>query len=402
MSFLPSPDLAPESFSDTTEWDKVRLFQVIAVIDRALELATGHDEFQRRKLAFYAVSTHLIHQYDPFPGLATYGPPGTGKTATLNILKATCYNVVSITAETISDAALRATMKDSDHGTLIIEEADAITDKSLEATLTTRYSKSSADLKKMVRDGDDWHLIEYATFGATIVHRRNLFRDPALLRRVITVQAKRKRGNYIKVDKNTHPEVFQKVHQLLSHLPILPEVTNRWDLEPATFECYKPLVALAEFIEDKAFLDMLSKEMQRASSRLLKEETYLEPQMLVRVIIALVSDTIKDKPSLKRINIENNRIVPALKVEFGALCPLIAMSANQRNRIIEEDLGFEIKSSHGRQRIYLTIPLLIHAAENYGVTDAVFDEWRQALDLDSSPSPEDADFEVDPWETENE
>jgi hypothetical protein len=55
------------------------------------------------------------------------------------------------------------------------------------------------------------------------------------------------------------------------------------------------------------------------------------------------------------------------------------LSANQRNRIIEEDLGFKVGSSHGRSRIYLTIPMLIQKCDEYGVTDELIEDWRKQM-----------------------
>lgn len=144
--------------------------EVVTKMQRAVDIlldllhqATGFDEYQRRKIAYYAVCTNYIRDFDPFPGLAIYGAPGTGKSATLNILKATCGKVVPITGETITDAALRHCMKAADHGSLIIEEADKVTGRDLENTLLTRYSKASADLKKMVSNGKEWRLEASAT-----------------------------------------------------------------------------------------------------------------------------------------------------------------------------------------------------------------------------------------------
>lgn len=328
-----------------------KMRRAIDIVSDALQQSTGYDEYQRRKIAYYAVMPNYIKDFDPFPGLAIYGAPGTGKSATLNILKATCAKVIPITGETITDAALRACMKAADHGSLIIEEADKVTGRDLENTLITRYSKSSADLKKMVSDGKEWRLEASATFGATIVHRRNLFRDPALLRRVITVKTKRKKGNYIQVTKDSHAALFTEYRQQFGYRPQWPEISNDWDAEPAIFECYKPLVALAQLTEDTSFLNDLAKEMQDASSRLIEEETYLELQILLKVLITLASKKVKDNITPKQINIEINKIDPAVREEFGPNCIVFQLNANQRNRILRHDLSFTIKSSHGRQRL---------------------------------------------------
>jgi len=382
-----------------------RLSQAIEIVSCLFEQATGHDAYTRRKLAYYAVSTHYIRDFDPFPGLAIYGAPATGKTATLNILKAACGQVVTITGETTSDAALKACMKEANQGTLIIEEADSVTDRDIENILVTRYTRASADVKKMVSDGKEWRLEASATFGATIVHRRNLLRDPAMLRRVITVQTKRKQGTYLQVTDQTHTETFTQYKRLFGFHPTWPKVTNEWDVQPAILDCYKPLIALAKLIEDSDFLGELVKEMTGASSRLIEEENYLDPQVLLKVLITLVSNKIKTNVTTSRINIEVNKIEPAIRDEFGVSCPTLKLSANQRNRILREDLGFPIRSSHGRNRLYLDIPQLIKVCEDNAVEDDVLDEWKKALGINNgNPVPAEeatpSDEQGNSWEPE--
>ncbi|MDD5704198.1 MAG: hypothetical protein PHU23_19360, partial [Dehalococcoidales bacterium] len=293
--------------------------------------------------------------------------------------------------------------------TLIIEEADSITDREIESILITRYSKASADVKKMVSDGKEWKLEASATFGATVVHRRNLFRDPAMLRRVITVQTKRRKGNFTQVTKDTHAALFQEYHRQFGYRPQWSDVSNDWDIEPAILDCYKPVIALVKAAEDTAFLDALITEMRSASSRLIEEENYLDPQVLLKAIIGLVSNKIKENVTFKRINIEINKIDPAVRTEFGINCPILKLGANQRNRILREDLGFEIKSAGGRNRLYLNIPQLIKACEGNAVEDDCLGEWKVALGIVEGDSPfvssdndTDGEYTEDAWQTEEE
>jgi hypothetical protein len=298
-------------------------------------------------------------------------------------------------------------MKEANYGTLIIEEADSVTDREIESILITRYSKASADSKKMVSEGKDWNLQASPTFGATIVHRRNLFRDPAMLRRVITVQTKRKKGiSFIQVTKDTHAALFAEYRRQFGFRITWPDVSNEWGLEQAIFDCYKPLITLAKLTGDAAFLDSLVSEMRHASDRLVNEESYLEVQVLLKALIHLVDEKVKGNVTANRINIEINKIDPAIREEFGANCPVLKLSANQRNRILREDLGFVIRSSHGRNRLYLDIPQLIKACEDNAVEDDLLAEWKTTLSSElGSEEPaatEDTSSEEnsDPWETE--
>lgn len=383
------PQPAWELETDITKYDDFhrdcvsRIQQALRIAELTLEISTGHGEYERRKIGYYAVATYFTREFDPFPGMVIYGPPSTGKTMTLNVLKGTCYHSVSVTGETITPAALKACMSQSKNGTLIIEEADSMTGRDLEETLITRYSTASADNKKMVPEGKAWKLADYATFGATVAHRRNLFRDPAMLRRVITVKTRRTKGDFTQVTTKSHEALFRNFHKLMGHHPQLPQVRNQWDIEPGVFDCYKPLIALVVFIEDWNFLNGLISEMKDASSHLREEETYLEPQMLLKALIALAAGKVNDKPTTKLINIEVRLIDSILRDEFTSTCPVFQLSANQRNRIIRENLGFQVKSSHGRMRVYFTIPQLIHVCRELNIDDECLEEWEKALSQDS-------------------
>jgi hypothetical protein len=370
---------------ETKQEARTKLNQAIKLASAAFNLATGFSEYERKKLAAYAIMTHYIKDFDPFPQLAIAGTPGTGKSSALNILKGICYKVVSVTGETITDAALRAAMKEAEYGTLIIEEADNATERSLENTLVTRYSRASASNTKMVSDGQNWVLEKQGTFGATIFHRRNLFRDPALLRRLIVLRTRRKKGNYISVTPESHPELFRYFRQQLGFRPTWPEVNNSNDVEQAILDCYRPLLALAALIEDQMLMGELEKEMLEASNRLVEEEGYLEAQVLLKALITLSAEKVRDNVTEKLINIEVSRIDPVIKNEYGFSCPVLKLSANQRNRIIREDLGFPIRSSHGRNRVYLSIPMLIEVCEANGVEDDCLTQWKVALGMIKEP-----------------
>lgn len=125
--------------------------------------------------------------------------------------------------------------------------------------------------------------------------------------------------------------------------------------------------------------------------------------MLLRALISLASNAVGDKITPNRINIEINKINPALKNEFGPNCSIFQLSPNQRNRILRDDLGFTVKSSHGRQRIYLTIPQLIKACEENNIQDDCFEGWKEMLGISNSGHHSETGTEEahrTDWETE--
>jgi len=353
------------------------IINIINAGELLLENSTGHNEYETKKIIYYSIATYFIDKFDFFPMLVPYGPPSTGKTATLIILRGLCWHPVFISAEAITEAALKASMADANRGTLFIEEGDKISTKELEGLLITRCYQSSAIVKKMVPAGKAWELEEHAAFGATIIHRRNLFKDPALLRRSIPVKTKRQKKKYRPVPSACEKALL-RLRKKLKVIPTLPVIESSWEIEPGVFDCYKPVLSIASYVKDYDFIGKLVKEMQSASDRLREEEAYLEAPCLLKAIFALVSEKV-EKFTIDRISIEIRGIKQKLFEEFNSNSPASQLSANQRNRIIREDLGFEIRSSHGRNRIYLTIPQLIKKCEEYGIEDDVLGEWKSCM-----------------------
>jgi hypothetical protein len=371
MSGLATFDIpAPENQAIA---EGIRTF--IREVEEVLDKTTGHNDYDKHKIAYYIAATYHTPQCDAFPCLATFGPPSSGKSATLSIVKARCFKPILITSNSITPAALKNAMTEANNGTLIIEEADGISTRHLEDLLISRYLRDSATVKKMESSGKDWKGQTYSSFGATILHRRNLFRDLALLRRTIKVRTKRLRKEFIPVKLALGNLPFIPPTPIAS----LPEIQNKWDIEPGIFDCYRPLLSIAWYLQDKTFINQLADEMANESQQLLKEENYLEAPTILNALINLVVDKLKDVPNSKRIGIPISDINKVIREEYGSDCPTLMLSANQRNRIIEEDLGFPIKSANGRVRVYLDIPFLMQRCEQYNVTDEVFAVWRESL-----------------------
>jgi hypothetical protein len=362
----PSPILGDDNLS-----------QAIRLGERVLELSTGHDPYQRRKIVLYAVATQYVEQTEQFPVLLVYGSPSTGKTQTLNFLKGTCYRVAELTAQTVSEAAFRARMNRSDNGTLVIEEADVMDKKDLDGLLNTRPMRATATFIKMVYVNGGWEERIYNTYGATIVHRRIPFENAALMRRIIVITTVSRKGDYIKFRRDHR--LFTMIREKLVDLPALPPVENIWGIEPGIFDCYLPIVAVAVLINDQWFLSRLVSEMRLASQDLRMDESFLEYQTLLRGLIRVVYEKYGDKTSSRRMNIDVTEIAPAIIRIDGPESKAALLKAGQRNRILTRNFGFSVEPFGGANRVCFFQAQLIAVCDKHGVKDEVLEIWRAKL-----------------------
>jgi len=161
----------------------------------------------------------------------------------------------------------------------------------------------------------------------------------------------------------------------------LPTVENTFGVEPGVFDCYSPIIRFARYFGDEAFLNRLVEEMKQESAQLKEEESYLEGPTLLKALIRLAAEKVKDTPTAARIGIPVSEINKAIREEFGSDCPTLLLSANHRNRILKEDYKFQIKSANGRNRVYFTLPMLMSVCIENNITDDVFAIWKKKLNM---------------------
>ncbi len=378
------PDWNPES---RVLPEYAGLAQAVEEIDRVLRLCTGLNDFERKLIGYYAVATYYIDQYSVFPGLMLYGDTSTGKSQVLDVLGTVCRKVSRLTEKTSTEAALRAAMKESNKGTLILEEAGEFRIEDIEGVLVTRYSKSAAQTAKMVMVGDTHELERAATYGATIIHRQFSVRKPMLQRRLISIHAlRRKRAEPFakffelnEKDDGIDLETFiKKIQSLLSALPEVPRVRAQWEgVESGILDSYMPIIAVASVLEDQLFIGEIVREVRDKSEELREDESSLEQPTILRTIILLVVDRYSEAWIPAKLNVDVSDIEPTIRKEYGNSHPALLLSHVQRNRIIRDDFGFKIGSAGGKVRVYLTLGMLVKACDRYGVQDSQIEVWRK-------------------------
>ena len=152
-----------------------------------IQSTTGLDGNDSRTVAYFSIATHALPNLEKFPLLAIYGPTSTGKTTLLLIIKQLSYQAVKINGN-----ETKAVLRDKflSETTAWIDEADAIP----EELLVNRYSRDSAEIVVNRSTQRGWSQETINLFGATALHRRTPFKDPAILSRSITVNSRHKDG----------------------------------------------------------------------------------------------------------------------------------------------------------------------------------------------------------------
>ena len=152
-----------------------------------IQSTTGLDGNDSRTVVYFAIATHALPNLEKFPLLAIYGPTSTGKTTLLLIIKQLSYE-----AAMIDGKATKAVLRDELRAakTALIDEADDI----YEEWMVNRYSKDSAKIEVNRPQQGGWSRDTINMFGATALHRRTPFRDPAILGRSLTVSTRPKEG----------------------------------------------------------------------------------------------------------------------------------------------------------------------------------------------------------------
>jgi energy-coupling factor transporter ATP-binding protein EcfA2 len=154
---------------------------------KLIQSTTGLDGNDSRTAVYFAIATHALPNLRKFPILAIYGPTGTGKTTLLLIIEQLSREAVKIDGK-----ATKAVLRDSlrVETTALIEEAD----DTHEEWMVNRYSKDSDAIEVNRPKQGGWSRDTINVFGATALHRRTPFRDPAILSRSITVNSRHKAG----------------------------------------------------------------------------------------------------------------------------------------------------------------------------------------------------------------
>jgi hypothetical protein len=350
---------------------KDRLTKAAALMDKILEKATALDQLFRKIVIYYTLATHCIEHVSTFPMLVLMGPMGTGKSQTQLVVKAFAYRARDFSLRGRTLPTIRDCLGECQDGTAIIEESDRAWKDSerFEAMLSDRYQRATAQASLKEKAGDNYETTEVIYFGATVLHRRMPFGDPALDGRSVFVHFKANHNKTYVQYSETDPLVIEgrKLIKDLTFLP--PQVAPLPGVAGRVFDTHKLLLSTAQMCGDEQFIDSVSEQLQLETDQL-KEAQSVEPAgMVLQALIECLSTG--GKLVFRYIKIRDLRTSLWNNQHVEMSPHQVAVMARQ--------MGFETKHSHGVTVVVSTPRSLIAACEDLGYEDEAIAALKEKL-----------------------
>ena len=330
--------------------DKTVANQTVSELAELIESTVGLEANQAKAIVFFAIATFALTQLEKFPIMAIYGPAGTGKTTILNILKQICRGPVQIDGK-VTKAVLRDSLKS--RTTALIDEADRIH----EPWLVNRYSKQSSTTSVNKEGEQGWAKVEQDLFGATALHRRIPFKDPAILSRSIVVTT-RPRTVLTPFREDGFSPFAAKLKELAMEVNwqgVKERTGNR------IIDTWAPLLEVAGCLVDEEWVAYAEGEMEGATTNLNRGQEEEPSQAVYRELLAL---TVSPKRVLERV---------LIKEIVDGLCSAERMNSWQVGQLLR-DMGFVTKTVGGNQYVYTGGK---EKLMEVGKALAVEDEWLE-------------------------
>jgi hypothetical protein len=298
---------------------------------------------------------------------------GTGKTWTLRVAgwfakRPSLFSLRGRTLPTIRDE-----LAGCHNGTAIIEEADAAfrdNDGQFERLLSDRYDRSTAECALKVPFGNDWRIETRSCFGATVLHRRLAFADPALDGRSIFVRFRpnpNRRYEHLTEDAEEVQfgrTLLERFEFEFSDIPPVPKIAGR------ILDTFLPILSVAVMCEDLGFWEQLVERMEFETVQI-KEAQSTEP-------VALVIRALIEKLG------EGGKFSFQQSIKISDLAELvwtnhrISLKPQQVAKSLR-DLGLQTTISHGVTKVVSTPAALVAACEECGHEEESITTLRRHL-----------------------
>ena len=319
-----------DGFDPPSEDHSTPLERRVDSLVQLIQSTTGLDGNDSKTVVYFAIATHALPNLEKFPILAIYGPAGTGKTTVLEILEQLVYQPIKIDGK-VTKAVLRDKLLAET--TALIDEADGI----YEEWMVNRYSKGSVGVEVNREKQGGWFKDLINLFGATALHRRTPFKDPAILGRSLTVSTRPKEGG-VRPFKAAH---FQ---QYTDEIKVLAQKVN-WGVgddqnTDRTADTWAPLLAVDAFLGG-GWAPFARQQLERARANLRLGHEEEPTQAVYRAFLALARPDEELGPE-ERVPLAD--INKRLKEEQNLSSWQIGITLR--------DLGFETRRVGGNQYAY--------------------------------------------------
>ena len=344
-----------------------KLKAAIETMNVVLTMPSGANDFQLRTCAYYAAATWHIDVMDNFPALVLFGPTGTGKTVLMKATGEFCQKPITINAEKSTPPVIRELFADPKFVTAMIEEfnADSLIASEIENYIIGRCGRTTGIAGKMVpASKGTWEVKNYVTYGASIIHSRDHFKDPAMENRsiILNLQNNPTRQDYYPIPKLIVDDVVTMLHD--TQYIILPDLQQPLGIAPRVTDAYAPVLRIAQLINDDSYLAQLQTHLKIADAGFRDGQTFEPRALALRGLVACLTETISGVDTLRIRPVKANNIAEQLKHNYQR--GLISRQICQYMR----ELGFTVKLSGGVNTVTnITIPQLAKACLEVGLDD---------------------------------
>ena len=298
---------------------------------------------------------------------------GTGKSQTLKIVHNFGFRSAGMSLRGMTGPAIRDKFAACYEGTAVVEEADAAwkdSDSNFERLISDRYQRDSAEASHKVKRGDkDWGIITKKYFGATALHRRISFIDPALDGRSVFVRSRpdhtRQYREYNEADE-WNAEGRELIREVTFKLPAI-EKPDR--VAARVFCSYMPLLGVAKLCGDSDFENQtLDRLLQNTLE--LKEAQSSEPDGL------RATGDCRGRFLVRFARLQQHKVQRLVEVDLEeSPAPIAPRQIGPMAR----ELGFSTKTSHGSTVVVPTPAALLRACQECEYSDEAVEELRQDL-----------------------
>jgi len=337
------------------------LDDVIEPAIAALQTASGLTRNAAKTLVYYAVVTYGLEELRLCAALVLQGATGTGKSGAMNVEKELVNKPHSV-GTNLTKARLRDEFGKAKNATAFIEEGD----NASEELISNRFSRDTATTSVNRTTGVAWSPWALEYFGATVMHKRKPFNDPATASRSIVVKTHSSPGSYYM------PQIENSIRESLRNLWLQAKdklVTLNYPGRAG--DAWKPLIAVAITCGDGDWLAYAMGELDKATQKLKLGQDFEPEALVVNTLIALSYD----KPDNERVAL--SKIVAKLKLEYNWQPSSWALAD------IVRDLGFEVKKSNGDIKVQIHRSKLTDVCEQLGIEAPTFEVEISSRNLQS-------------------
>lgn len=227
------------------------------------------DETYHDVASLYAIGSYLFRLWSAYPYLHLNGTRASGKSQTLRVMQGLALNAIS--AGSMSQSSLLRTASGTP-GLICVDEAEQLNGEKgedLRLLLNGGYQASGAAIRSEKDAKDNWHPVEYPTYGPKVLASINPL-EPTIQSRCIVIAtepAVRKIPDFRADDEQWQDVRGQLYTFALQHAPAINALTQRWDSElhatrapdlvSRQWELAKPLVVLADYCGGPALADQM-------------------------------------------------------------------------------------------------------------------------------------------------